>query len=230
MGLHGELGANVVVSYNSGELAVRGAHQNEHDAVIGVFERHSVDVFAVSCGSNSLSTALYELGEMSNIVVDRRENKLLVFGVVKNGGVATGRLIFKYYTCNSGGSCRTVVERAAFFAQEQIPVAKTCGKVVKVANELLAVSFSKRDGVFVNRAAVFGAEQNLAVLFVNKSHTFKVVARIPVVTNRPNAILNRFRGEDLFGTVINALFVVVPNDDLDIGKTLVIKNRGENFL
>jgi hypothetical protein len=34
--LQGELGANVVVSYNGGELAVRGAHHHKDDAAVGV--------------------------------------------------------------------------------------------------------------------------------------------------------------------------------------------------
>ena len=83
--MHDEFGTNVVVSNDCGELAVRGAHHDEHDAVIGVFERHGVDVFAVSCGGNSLRAALNELGEVTDVVVNRSENKLLGFGVVENG-------------------------------------------------------------------------------------------------------------------------------------------------
>lgn len=145
--MHGELCANVVVSDNCGEFSVRGAHHNENDAVIGIFERHGVDVFAVSCGSNSLSTALNKLGEMSNVVVNGGENKLFCFGVVENGRVAACRLVLKYDACNRGGTCRTVVEGAAFFAQEQIPVAKSSGKVVKVANKLFAVSLDRKSVV-----------------------------------------------------------------------------------
>ena len=83
--MHDEFGTNVVVSNDCGELAVRGAHHDEHDAVIGVFERYGVDVFAVSCGGNSLRAALNELGEVTDVVVNRSENKLLGFGVVENG-------------------------------------------------------------------------------------------------------------------------------------------------
>ena len=229
VGLHGELGANVVVSYNGGELAVRGAHHNKDDAAVGVFESDGVDVLAISGGSDSHGSALYELGKMSNVIVNGSENKFFGFGVVKDGSVAACRLVLKYDSRNRGGACGTVVEGSAFFAQEQVPVAKSCGKVVKVAAKLFAVSFSKRDGVLVNRSAVLGAEQNLAELFVHKSHAVKVVARIPVVANRPNTILDRLGREDLFGAVINALFVVVPNDDFDVGETFVIENGGEVF-
>lgn len=214
--MHGELGANVVVSYNGGKFAVRGAHQYENNTAVGVFESDGVDVFAISGGGDAYGSALYELGKMPNVIINGRKNKLFGFGVVKDGRVAASRLVLKNNACNRGGACGTVVERSAFFAQEQVPIAKTCGKVVKVTAKLFAVSLGKRDGILVNRSAVLGAEQNLAELFVHKSHAVKVVARIPVVTNRPNAILDRFGRKDLFGTVINALFVVVPNDDLDV--------------
>ena len=174
--LHGELGANVVVSYNGGELAVRGAHQHENDTAVGVFESDGVDIFAISCGGDAYGSALNKLGEVSNVVVNRSEDKFLGFGVVKDGRVAASRLVLKNNACNRGGACGTVVERAAFFAQEQVPVAQPCGKVVKVAAKLLAVSFGKRDGVFIYRAAVLGAEQNLTELFMHKSHAVKVVA------------------------------------------------------
>ena len=227
--MHNEFGTNVVVTNNCRQLSVRGAHHNENDGAIGVFECHSVDIFAVSCSGDAFCAALNKLGEVTNVVVNGSENKLLCFGVIENGRVAAGCLILKYDACNGGGACGAVVERSAFFAQEQVPVAKTCGEVIEVANELFAVSFGKADGVFVNGATVFGAEQNLAELFVHESHAVKVVARIPVVTNRPNAILNRFGGEDLLGTVVNAFFVVVPNDDFDIGKhcSEVIDNEGQ---
>ena len=227
--MHNEFGTNVVVTNNCRQLSVRGAHHNENDGAIGVFECHSVDIFAVSCSGDAFCAALNKLGEVTNVVVNGSENKLLCFGVIENGRVAAGCLILKYDACNCGCSCGTVVERSAFFAQEQVPVAKTCGEVIEVANELFAVSFGKADGVFVNGATVFGAEQNLAELFVHESHAVKVVARIPVVTNRPNAILNRFGGEDLLGTVVNAFFVVVPNDNLNVGKTFLVEDGGEVF-
>ena len=63
VGLHRELGANVVVSNNGGELAVRGAHHNEHDAAVGVLKSDGVNVLTISGGSNSLCTALHELGK-----------------------------------------------------------------------------------------------------------------------------------------------------------------------
>ena len=192
MRLHHELCANVVVSYNGGELAVRGAHHHKDDAAVGVLKCYRVDVFGIFCGGNSHSTALNELGEVTDVVVNRSENKLLGFGIVKNGRVASCRLVLKHDACNSGGACGTVVERSAFFAQEQIPVAKTCGEVVKVSNKFFTVSFGKRDGVFIDGAAVFGAEQNLAEFLVHEAHAFKVVARIPVVTNCPNAVLYGF--------------------------------------
>ena len=190
--MHNEFGANVVVSYNGGEFSVRGAHHNEDDAAVGVFEGNGVDIFAVSCGSNSLGSALNELGEVTDVVVNRSENKLTGLGVIENGSVASCRLILKYDACNCGGSCGTVVEGAAFFAQEQVPITQTCGEVVEVANKFFAVSFGKRDGILIDGTAVLGAEQNLAEFFVHEAHALKVVARIPVVTNRPNAILNRF--------------------------------------
>ena len=93
--MHGELGANVVVSYNGGELAVRGAHHHEDDATVGVFESDGVNVFAVSGGGDAFCTALNELGKMPNVIVNGRENKLFGFGVVKDGSVATCRLVLK---------------------------------------------------------------------------------------------------------------------------------------
>ena len=229
VGLQGELGAEVFVADDDRHRAVGGVQHDKHQTAVRVFERDRMQVLGIFCGCRAYGTALNEFREVSDGVVDRGVDEFFLLGIVQDGGIAPRGLVLEHHTRAGDGLVAAVVERAAFFAQQQIPVTERGGEVVEIFADLDPVTFGKGEQVGGDVAAVFCADQRFVVPFVHEAQSLEMIARIPVMRYAPHALLHRLGGEDVLCAVVDTFFVVIPDHDLEVGEPLFVE-RGDEVL